>query len=147
MTTVYQLWYIREASVAVIVGNLICTWQLFQKLFRLRSFNNKHANIVDEQKMPRFIASRGPIRAAWQRGVDFLTPGGDTFKTYRDTKTGGNESFITGETALMNGETVEKGKQREKEKRATTTTYMMTLNRDGDDARPAIEYRNEHGIH
>jgi hypothetical protein len=24
---------------------------------------------------------------------------------------------------------------------------MMTLNRDGDDARPAIEYRNEYGIH
>lgn len=42
-TTVYALWYIREASVAIWVGNLICCWQLLQKLFNLRSFDNKEA--------------------------------------------------------------------------------------------------------
>lgn len=44
-TTVYQLWYIREASVAVFVGNLLCTWQLLQRVFKLRSFDNKDAGI------------------------------------------------------------------------------------------------------
>lgn len=150
MTTVYQLWYIRESSVAVCVGNLICTWQLFQKLFRLRSFNNKHANIVDEQQMPKFINSRRPIREAWRRGWDFITPGGDTFKTYRDPKTANASSIITVDTSqeqVLGGETGTSGKTHGKERPVTTTTYMVTLNRDGDDVRPALAFRNEHGIH
>ncbi len=102
--------------------------------------------------MPRFINSRGPIREAWRRGWDFITPGGDTFKTYREPKTGnGNDSsFMTGETFQDNfdgRETCMSGKTNEKERPVTTTTYMMTLNRDGDDVRPALAFRNEHGIH
>jgi len=31
--------------VAITVGNLICTWQLLQKLFKLRSFDDKKAGI------------------------------------------------------------------------------------------------------
>ncbi|TVY25843.1 hypothetical protein LHYA1_G006198 [Lachnellula hyalina] len=48
MTTTYQTWYIREASISIWVGNIICTWQLLQKVFHLRTFDNKHADIQAE---------------------------------------------------------------------------------------------------
>ncbi|KAL4968030.1 uncharacterized protein BDV14DRAFT_197264 [Aspergillus stella-maris] len=32
-TTVYQLWYIREASTAIYVANLMCWWPLLRKIF------------------------------------------------------------------------------------------------------------------
>ncbi len=100
--------------------------------------------------MPQFINSRGVIRAAWRRGWDFITPGGDTFKTYRDPKTPTNGSIVTGDTnqdKIVGGETGTSGKKSEKERPLTMATYMMTLNRDGDDVRPALAFRNEHGIH
>ncbi|KAL2814256.1 hypothetical protein BJX63DRAFT_431413 [Aspergillus granulosus] len=34
-TTMYQLWYIREASTAIYVANLVCLWPLVRKLFGL----------------------------------------------------------------------------------------------------------------
>jgi hypothetical protein len=52
MTTTYQLWYIREASISIWIGNIICTWQLFQKIFHLRTFDNKHADIQAEVPTP-----------------------------------------------------------------------------------------------
>lgn len=33
MTTIYQLWYIREASTAIYVANLMCWWPLLRKIF------------------------------------------------------------------------------------------------------------------
>jgi hypothetical protein len=140
MTTTYQLWYIREASVAVIVGNLICTWQLFQKMFRLRSFNNKNEGIRDEPEMPRMMKPANPIRRAW----DYLTSDvRDTqYKTTnRGEESGGNGSSDGQDGSATGGEKGEKGKGR-----ATTTSYMMTLNRDGDDARPALAFRDENQI-
>jgi hypothetical protein len=38
MTTQYQLWYIREASTAIYVANLMCWWPLLRKLFGLKAF-------------------------------------------------------------------------------------------------------------
>ncbi|KAJ0418275.1 hypothetical protein BJY00DRAFT_188300 [Aspergillus carlsbadensis] len=32
-TTIYQLWYIREASTAIYVANLMCWWPLLRKIF------------------------------------------------------------------------------------------------------------------
>ncbi|QRD85796.1 hypothetical protein F9C07_4817 [Aspergillus flavus] len=44
LTTMYQIWYIREASTAIYVANLICLWPLLRKLFGLKAFqfNSKH---------------------------------------------------------------------------------------------------------
>ncbi|KAE8366204.1 hypothetical protein BDV27DRAFT_143823 [Aspergillus caelatus] len=44
LTTTYQIWYIREASTAIYVANLICLWPLLRKLFGLKAFqaNSKH---------------------------------------------------------------------------------------------------------
>lgn len=39
LTTVYQLWYIREASVAIFVVNLICWWPLLRKVFGVKAFD------------------------------------------------------------------------------------------------------------
>ncbi|KAF4769251.1 hypothetical protein HAV15_008397 [Penicillium sp. str.  len=37
-TTVYQIWYIREASTAIFVANMMCWWPLLRKLFGVRAF-------------------------------------------------------------------------------------------------------------
>ncbi|RKF77015.1 hypothetical protein GcC1_067022 [Golovinomyces cichoracearum] len=36
-TTTYQLWYVRESSMAIGVANLICSWQLFKTVFHMAS--------------------------------------------------------------------------------------------------------------
>jgi hypothetical protein len=51
MTTQYQTWYIVEASVSVMVGNFICCWQLAQKLFKLKAFNERSNAIVTQPAM------------------------------------------------------------------------------------------------
>ena len=141
MTTTYQLWYIREASVAVIVGNLICTWQLFQKMFRLRSFNNKNEGIKDEPAMPRMIKSGNPIRRAW----DYLTTDGR--ETHYKSANGGEDSALHGSSDGPDGSATSGGKgEKAGGGRVTTASYMMTLNRDGDDARPALAFRDENHI-
>ncbi|KAJ5446622.1 hypothetical protein N7445_001443 [Penicillium cf. griseofulvum] len=38
LTTVYQIWYIREASTAIFVANMMCWWPLLRKLFGARAF-------------------------------------------------------------------------------------------------------------
>ncbi|KAJ5531269.1 hypothetical protein N7527_004662 [Penicillium freii] len=37
-TTVYQIWYIREASTAIFVANMMCWWPLLRKLFGVKAF-------------------------------------------------------------------------------------------------------------
>lgn len=38
-TTTYQIWYIREASTAIYVANLMCWWPLLRKLFGFKAFS------------------------------------------------------------------------------------------------------------
>lgn len=38
LTTTYQIWYIREASTAIYVANVMCWWPLLRKLFGLKAF-------------------------------------------------------------------------------------------------------------
>lgn len=37
-TTVYQIWYIREASTAIFVANMMCWWPLLRKIFGMTAF-------------------------------------------------------------------------------------------------------------
>ncbi|KAJ6084130.1 hypothetical protein N7486_010930 [Penicillium sp. IBT 16267x] len=39
LTTTYQVWYIREASTAIYVANLMCWWPLLRKIFGLKKFS------------------------------------------------------------------------------------------------------------
>ncbi|KAL4919223.1 hypothetical protein BDW62DRAFT_179696 [Aspergillus aurantiobrunneus] len=43
-TTIYQLWYIREASTAIYVANLMCWWPLLRRLFGsvLSQYSNRY---------------------------------------------------------------------------------------------------------
>lgn len=72
-TTVYQLWYIREASVAMWVGNLVCCWQLIQRLFNLRSFDDKHAEIQGRISPDRSVGGHTKNSAWYQRMVAQVT--------------------------------------------------------------------------
>ncbi|KAJ5243458.1 uncharacterized protein N7469_001785 [Penicillium citrinum] len=38
LTTVYQIWYIREASTAIFVANMMCWWPLLRKIFGMKAF-------------------------------------------------------------------------------------------------------------
>lgn len=38
-TTIYQIWYIREASTAIYVANMMCWWPLLRKIFGLTAFS------------------------------------------------------------------------------------------------------------
>ena len=60
-TTAYQLWYIREASVAICVGNLICTWQLFQRIFKMRSWDDKSPGAQKEPDVEIPLGPNGTI--------------------------------------------------------------------------------------
>lgn len=42
-TTIYQIWYIREASTAIFVANMMCWWPLLRKIFGLTAFQNSSA--------------------------------------------------------------------------------------------------------
>ncbi|KAI9931054.1 hypothetical protein ASPWEDRAFT_34408 [Aspergillus wentii DTO 134E9] len=51
LTTIYQIWYIREASTAMYVANLMCLWPLLRKVFGLKAFqyNSKQRRRYGEQ--------------------------------------------------------------------------------------------------
>ncbi|KAL2216766.1 hypothetical protein M432DRAFT_80224 [Thermoascus aurantiacus ATCC 26904] len=38
LTTTYQIWYIREASTAIYVANIMCWWPLLRKIFGFKAF-------------------------------------------------------------------------------------------------------------
>ncbi len=100
-TTVYQLWYIREASIAVTVANLICTWQLFQKVFHMRSFDNSRFSINDDAALPAPPGSnrfRGQFRRVVRRVRGSISgiPGLNTATKDQDN----GEGVVTGDIEL-----------------------------------------------
>ena len=131
LTTVYQLWYIRESSIAVMVGNLICTWQLLQRIFHLRSFDNNRADIIPEPEIRRPAIQNHLIGRVRQITDEWHIWSRDE----KDDGMGVNESTSTEGTAVDMGGIA----------RAEPTT-LMTLNKDGADAGPALEYRAQHDI-
>jgi hypothetical protein len=207
LTTVYQLWYIREASTAVAVGNLICSWQLIQKLFKLRSFDDKQAEIQPLAAAPHL--GGGAMSSALNkvqlsikhkiRGVYDITEMHETVASHRASasasrtvpseKTFNNSSMMTSVTTAVEPGTppygappqfsedgepnplgshpvhfgspgtanrfadfVRMGRQRwaagdpHAASSQATTTRAFTVARDGDDAGPALAYRDQHDI-
>lgn len=45
-TTVYMVWHIREASVSVMVANLMCWWPLLRKIFGWKAFVSAKKSLV-----------------------------------------------------------------------------------------------------
>jgi hypothetical protein len=162
MTTVYQLWYIREASVAIQVGNIICCWQLFQKLFKVRSFDNKSAQIIANPEMARRHAREHPEQFSvggspkttgwWARRRELFEHLGNWSRM--------SQAFISKESRSYASQPSD---CRTDQNRMTGSTYvgvdiekdpadvqnpvtLITLNRDGDDATYAIAYRDAESI-
>jgi hypothetical protein len=92
LTTTYQIWYIREASTAIYVANLMCWWPLLRKLFGLKAFQynsnrgqrganqnnkNKDSNGYDtssgSQSRPSFTFPRS-WRPPCRRGIKDAPP-------------------------------------------------------------------------
>ncbi|TAQ88138.1 hypothetical protein B7494_g3533 [Chlorociboria aeruginascens] len=170
LTTTYQLWYIRESSVAICVGNMICCWQIMQRLFKLRSFDNRQSNIVLDPEMarrrenPRY-GPDGTLRdsAWWDRMVAIRIAAGDlvslaterakgTFTRTTRTRSGSDglndrqrvAQFITGQSYSAGETYIEQLKSivtTEKAVSATTPTPPVPTEED-----LAIRYRHEHDL-
>lgn len=162
MTTVYQLWYIREASVAIWVGNLICCWQLFQRLFHVRSFDDKSDEIVAQPEMERrnhknhpsqYSVGGSPKTTSWfakQREKMYFLGAWSLGEWSRQYVTKPSQSGDSQPprikstwtfTSTMSGTTYTNSPAIPQTTRVPT--ILMTLNRDGDNAAPAIAYRNQ----
>lgn len=83
LTTVYQIWYIREASTAIYVANLMCWWPLLRKLFGLTAFSHnsnrgKRANDPNNQNKDSNASSESGSRSrpsfSLPRRLEFLRP-------------------------------------------------------------------------
>lgn len=61
LTTQYQIWYIREASTAIYVANIMCWWPLLRKLFGLKAFqyNSNRGQQVGNQNHQNKTESDG----------------------------------------------------------------------------------------
>jgi hypothetical protein len=57
LTTTYQMWYIREASTAMYVANLMCWWPLLRKMFGWRAFQYDSSRRYAYQKNSRRFAN------------------------------------------------------------------------------------------
>ncbi|KAE8375713.1 hypothetical protein BDV26DRAFT_294723 [Aspergillus bertholletiae] len=61
LTTTYQIWYIREASTAIYVANLMCWWPLLRKIFGkgLAHYHSKYATKRGHPSHPSGVLSMG----------------------------------------------------------------------------------------
>lgn len=68
LTTTYQIWYIREASTAIYVANLMCWWPLLRKIFGLTSFSynsNRGRRANDQNKDSGYSGSESRSRPSF----------------------------------------------------------------------------------
>ncbi|KAH7327470.1 hypothetical protein BKA65DRAFT_435157 [Rhexocercosporidium sp. MPI-PUGE-AT-0058] len=139
LTTVYQLWYIREASISLVVSNLICTWQLLQKIFHFRSFSNTRFSITDDGTINHNPGLRHKFMRFAHRARHSVSglPGLGVSNQGNAGGNEGNDTFFTDDTEL------EERKSRWDDRRRDT---QFSVERDGDDAGPAILYRSMHNI-
>jgi len=143
MTTIYQLWYIREASVMMWVGNLVCCWQLVQFVFKTRSFDDKHDQLrVDGS--PLADEEGGPVthKSGWfRRKIDqvpdlSISMGGVLTE---------HEKPGTGDHSSLGGTTLQEDKKCST--RIQSGTMMSLISRDDkSDATYAVKYRRDNDI-
>ncbi|KAJ5109795.1 hypothetical protein N7532_002440 [Penicillium argentinense] len=85
LTTVYQIWYIREASTAVFVANMMCWWPLLRKLFGLTTFQyhstpgqrSRGTDNVNKGSNPysKSVGSQSHASFSFPRAFHFSRPG------------------------------------------------------------------------
>ena len=75
LTTTYQIWYIREASTAIYVANLMCWWPLLRKIFGLTAFSynsNRGRRANDQNKDSGYSGSSSQSRLSFSRTIERL---------------------------------------------------------------------------
>ncbi|KOS36765.1 hypothetical protein ACN38_g12467 [Penicillium nordicum] len=83
LTTVYQIWYIREASTAVFVANMMCWWPLLRKLFGARAFQyhstpgrpSRSTNNKENNPYSKTVSSQSRASFSLTRPFHFSRPG------------------------------------------------------------------------
>ncbi|KAG0126459.1 hypothetical protein HOY82DRAFT_628048 [Tuber indicum] len=60
-TTIYMLWYIREASTAVYVSNLPMLWPLFRRVFNIGTFQERSTPKNDSQPLSGMSRKKGTL--------------------------------------------------------------------------------------
>ncbi|PWW79022.1 hypothetical protein C7212DRAFT_275374 [Tuber magnatum] len=60
-TTIYMLWYIREASTAVYVSNLPMLWPLFRRVFNIGTFQERSNPKYDSQPLSDMSKKKGTL--------------------------------------------------------------------------------------
>ncbi|KAL4761099.1 uncharacterized protein BDW70DRAFT_159966 [Aspergillus foveolatus] len=65
-TTIYQLWYIREASTAIYVANLMCWWPLLRKVFgsALSHYNSRYQSNRYGEQLSGQVSHPLPFRSS-----------------------------------------------------------------------------------
>ncbi|KAJ8070572.1 hypothetical protein OCU04_000946 [Sclerotinia nivalis] len=149
MTTTYQLWYIRESSVAIWVGNIICCWQIVQKIFKARSFDNQkqeidmHPEMVARMQNPSNYTENGsPKPKDWMDQLvarrkamgEFLSVATRSRFTNRGTgRSGVHLNSFSDQTGLANSR--------------GDPISMMTMEKGDDEAiSPTLAYRENEKI-
>ncbi|KAM3083910.1 hypothetical protein ACMFMG_001985 [Clarireedia jacksonii] len=145
-TTVYQLWYIRESSVAIWVGNLICCWQIIQKIFKTRSFDDRTPDIVMQPEMvarlanPSNYTSGGtPKPKNWfEQVVRLRAAAGNLLSVATRTKNTGHMQSSS-DRFPMNSHYKEHDSN-------IQPISLMTLEKADEDVGPALQYRDSQRI-
>ncbi|KUM57645.1 hypothetical protein ACN42_g9532 [Penicillium freii] len=114
LTTTYQIWYIREASTAIYVANLMCWWPLLRKLFGVKAFqynsnraqrpenpdnqNNDSSGCDSNNSQPRpSFASPRSWKPPFRRGNKRTPPGkySGTKRSSTEPINRSNNEFVT----------------------------------------------------
>ncbi|KAE8418996.1 hypothetical protein BDV36DRAFT_282573 [Aspergillus pseudocaelatus] len=76
LTTIYQLWYIREASTAIYVANLMCWWPLLRKVFgkALTQYHGTYTTKNGNRSHPTGVLSRGTGSTKPSADRQYLAP-------------------------------------------------------------------------
>ncbi|KAI9042600.1 uncharacterized protein KD926_005206 [Aspergillus affinis] len=64
LTTIYQIWYIREASTAMYVANLVCLWPLLRRTFGFSAFQSSTRQYRQQETRPNKETSDASRSAA-----------------------------------------------------------------------------------
>lgn len=148
-TTVYQLWYIREASVAMWVGNIICCWQLAQFLFSLRSFDDKHSGFQNQLKQhDRVSQGEGKSVGGHTKDTNWYERMMDKVRQNRShERTDSEQSIIDAEAGDYSEIYVPMSKAQGETKHIDNrTVFSLAREDENSDAGPAIAYRKAQRI-
>ncbi|KAG9229405.1 hypothetical protein BJ875DRAFT_474930 [Amylocarpus encephaloides] len=142
----YKLWYIREASDSLCLANLLCTWPLWQVLFRLQDFDTTSLNSCHNSTFLDIESTNNQL--SWNQRLRRFLGLGNPPERVRGTRLTSFEDGIPN-LLIVSGAGYDEQAARSARKgnfRNNTNFTLMSLKRDGDDASHSIADRDQEGI-